>query len=112
MKESETDPEDVILAQMGYKQELHRGFSNVMAISFCFTAVAVTSSISVLFSFGLQTGGPAVMLWGWIITSVFTLISGLALVCACVAVCVPVCVHTFYKDLVFLMVCVLCKYAG
>ena len=32
-----------------------------MSFSFCFTAVAVLSSISILYGYGLSTGGPAVM---------------------------------------------------
>lgn len=47
-----------------------------MNFQFCFTAVAVISSITVLTPTGLSTGGPAVMVWGWIIGSFFTLIIG------------------------------------
>ena len=50
-----------------------------MNFSFCFTAVAIVSSISVLFDYGLNTGGPAVIIWGWIIASAFTLCIGMSL---------------------------------
>jgi len=53
-----------VVNEAGYKQELMaNGFSQLMNFSFCFTAVAVTASISVLFNYGLGTGGPAVMIW-------------------------------------------------
>jgi len=69
-----------VVNEAGYKQELMaNGFSQLMNFSFCFTAVAVTASISVLFNYGLGTGGPAVMIWGWIISCVFTLIIGASL---------------------------------
>src|SRR5688500_7944160 len=55
------------------------GFSGLMNFSFCFTAVAVTASISVMFEYGLGTGGPAVMIWGWIIACCFTMFIGCAL---------------------------------
>jgi len=64
---------------MGYRQELYRGFSAFMSFSFCFTAVSVISGCSILFPYGLQTGGPVVMIWGWIIGSVFSIIIGLAM---------------------------------
>ena len=77
------DEDDRLLAKMGYKQELHRGFNAFMSFSFCFTAVAVISGCSVLFPYGLQTGGPVVMIWGWIIGSIFTGIVGLSMAEIC-----------------------------
>ena len=64
---------------MGYKQELYRGFSAFMNFSFCFTAVAVISSVTILFPYGLATGGPVVMVWGWIIGTFFTMFVGLSM---------------------------------
>ena len=68
-----------MLEKYGYKAELYRGFNSFMAFSFCFTAVAVISSITVTFGTGLATGGPAVLIWGWIIGSFFTLLVGLSM---------------------------------
>ena len=47
------DEDDLLLAKMGYKPELHRGFSGFMNFSFCFTAVSVISGCSLLFPYGL-----------------------------------------------------------
>ena len=77
------DEDDRLLAKMGYKQELHRGVNAFMNFSFCFTAVAVVSGCSLLFPFGLATGGPVIMIWGWIIGSVFSTIVGLSMAEIC-----------------------------
>ena len=47
-----------------------------MSFSFCFTNVAVISSLSLLVSFGLTTGGPVIMIFGWILVSILTMIVG------------------------------------
>lgn len=78
-----SDDDERLMAQMGYKQELHRGFNAFMNFSFCFTAVAVVSGCSLLFPFGLSTGGPVVMIWGWVIGSIFSTIVGLSMAEIC-----------------------------
>jgi hypothetical protein len=69
-----TPPIDEEFGTLGYKQELHRGFSALKNILFSFTAVAVVSSISNLFPTALATGGPAVVIWSWIGGSIMTLV--------------------------------------
>jgi amino acid transporter len=54
-----------------------------MSFSFCFTAVAVISSTSLEFEYGFSTGGPAVIVWGWIICSFFSVIVGLSMAEIC-----------------------------
>ncbi|CDW80760.1 amino acid transporter [Stylonychia lemnae] len=68
----------------GYKQELNRGFSAFMSFSITFTNVACISSIVMLIDFGMITGGPVVMLFGWILVSIFTMIvaSSMAEICS------------------------------
>lgn len=77
------DLDDQVLAKLGYKQELYRGFNAFMNFSFCFTAVAVISSCSLLFQYGLVTGGPIVMTWGWIVGSFFSILVGCAMAEVC-----------------------------
>lgn len=79
------DEDDQVLAKLGYKQELYRGFTGFMNFSFCFTAVSVISSISILFSYGLTIGGPVVMVWGWVIGSFFSILVGLSMAEICSA---------------------------
>lgn len=80
---TQMDDDDKILEKMGYKAELYRGFNAFMNFSFCFTAVAVVSGCSLLFSFGLQTGGPVVMVWGWVVGSIFSTIVGISMAEIC-----------------------------
>jgi len=54
-----------------------------MNFSFCFTAVSAISGCSLLFPFGLETGGPVVMIWGWIIGSSFSTVVGLSMAEIC-----------------------------
>ena len=68
------DEDELELQKMGYKQELYRGFSAFMSFSFCFTAVAVVSSLTGLFTYALETGGPVVIVWSWILGSILTII--------------------------------------
>lgn len=68
--------DDKQLAKQGYRAVLSRGFNGLMNFSFCFTAVAVISSITGTYTYGLATGGPAVIINGWIICSVFTILIG------------------------------------
>jgi amino acid transporter len=54
-----------------------------MSFSFCFSCVGVVTSATVVFDYGLSTGGPAVMAWGWLIGSFFTICVGLSLAEIC-----------------------------
>ncbi|CAF0904084.1 unnamed protein product [Adineta ricciae] len=71
------------LHEMGYLQELYRGFSPLMSFSYCLTAVNVLASISLGFTFTLTTGGSAVAIYSWIVASVFTILVGLSLAEIC-----------------------------
>eukprot|EP00347_Sterkiella_histriomuscorum_P009672 403340314 len=67
-----------------YKQELHRGLNSFMSFSISFTNVACISSLAMMIDFGLVTGGPVIMLYGWITVSIFTMIvaSSMAEICS------------------------------
>eukprot|EP00123_Amoebidium_parasiticum_P014996 comp22735_c0_seq1/m.35412 comp22735_c0_seq1/g.35412 ORF comp22735_c0_seq1/g.35412 comp22735_c0_seq1/m.35412 type:complete len:539 (-) comp22735_c0_seq1:83-1699(-) len=80
---SSIDTDDAILEQMGYKQELNRGFNGFMSFAFCFTSVNVLSSLSATFDLGLYNGGPAAMVYTWFISGIMTLFTGLALAEIC-----------------------------
>ncbi|MEU8972515.1 amino acid permease [Streptomyces monashensis] len=71
--------EEQRLRELGYRPVLARrmgGFGN-FAISF--SVISILSGCMTLYGFGLNTGGPAVMLWGWAGVGVFVLCVGLAL---------------------------------
>ncbi|MFF3765255.1 amino acid permease [Streptomyces sp. NPDC001922] len=71
--------EEQRLRELGYQPVLARrmgGFGN-FAISF--SVISILSGCMTLYGFGLNTGGPAVMLWGWAGVGIFVLFVGLAL---------------------------------
>ncbi|KAI3326365.1 amino acid transporter [Xylariaceae sp. AK1471] len=67
------------LAQFGYKQELKRDWGLAHNFGVSFSIISVITGITTLFSYGLNTGGPAVMSIGWIVVSFFTLIVAVAM---------------------------------
>ncbi|WP_336605976.1 amino acid permease [Streptomyces sp. BA2] len=71
--------EEQRLRELGYQPVLARrmgGFGN-FAISF--SVISILSGCMTLYGFGLGTGGPAVMLWGWAGVGLFVLFVGMAL---------------------------------
>jgi amino acid transporter len=81
--ENEEDADVRLLHEMGYTQELYRGFSPLMSFAFCFTAVNVLTSLSLGFTYTLNTGGSGVAIWSWVLGSIFTILIGLALAEIC-----------------------------
>src|SRR5690349_4154868 len=56
------------------------GFSN-FAVSF--TIISILSGCLTLFYFGMDLGGPAVIVWGWVGVGIMTLLVGLAMAEVC-----------------------------
>ncbi len=80
----EQEEEDArFLEEMGYTQELYRGFSPFMAFALCFSSVNVLTGISIGFTYTLNTGGSGVAIWSWTIGSFFTILIGLSLAEIC-----------------------------
>jgi amino acid transporter len=71
--------DDRYLAKLGYKSELYRGFNAFMSFTFCFTSVGVICSNSLIFDYGINTGGPVMLTIGWIVGSFFTFLIALSL---------------------------------
>jgi amino acid permease (GABA permease) len=73
------------LHALGYAQELRRrmgGFSN-FAVSF--TIISILSGCLTLFGFGMISGGPATMVWGWVGVGLMTTIVALGMAEVCSA---------------------------
>jgi amino acid permease (GABA permease) len=71
------------LHALGYAQELRRrmgGFSN-FAVSF--TIISILSGALTLYGYGMTTGGPVVMVWGWVFVGAMTTIVGLGMAEVC-----------------------------
>jgi amino acid transporter len=66
--------DDDYLRSLGYKSELYRGFNAFMSFTMVFTSVGVICSNALIFDYGVNTGGPVMLTWGWIIGSLFTLL--------------------------------------
>ncbi|KIK97353.1 hypothetical protein PAXRUDRAFT_825034 [Paxillus rubicundulus Ve08.2h10] len=73
------------LARMGYKQELKRELSLLQNFGVSFSIISVITGIPSLFLYGLNTGGPAVMVWGWIVVACATMVVGFAMAEVCSA---------------------------
>ena len=54
-----------------------------MNFSLAFSGVSILSSLTLSFGTGLNTGGPEVLVWSWIIVSIFNLFVGLSLAEIC-----------------------------
>ncbi|KAF9005180.1 APC amino acid permease [Cyathus striatus] len=73
------EKDEADLARMGYKQELKRELGLLQVCSVSFSIISVITGIPSLFLYGLTTGGPAVMVWGWVVVSCATMLVGLAM---------------------------------
>jgi amino acid permease (GABA permease) len=71
------------LHELGYAQELSRNMSGFSNFAVSFTIISILSGCLTLYAFGMNTGGPAVIVWGWPIVGVLTLFVGLAMAEVC-----------------------------
>ena len=71
------------LHQLGYSQELARHMSGFSNFAVSFTIISILSGCLTLYGFGLNTGGPAVIIWGWPFVGLMTLFVGLAMAEVC-----------------------------
>ena len=55
---------------------LTKSISPMMSMAFCFSSIGVAGNIITYLRFGLITGGPVVIFWGWMIISTLTFFSG------------------------------------
>ncbi len=71
------------LHRLGYAQELRRRMSGFSNFAVSFTIISILSGCLTLFYFGMDLGGPAVIIWGWLGVGVMTLFVGLAMAEVC-----------------------------
>ncbi len=79
MKSGQAESDSKDLQRMGYVQELLRdmgGFSN-FAVSF--SVISILTGAIQLYGYGLAHGGPAQMLFGWLLVSFFTTMVALSM---------------------------------
>jgi amino acid permease (GABA permease) len=71
------------LHNMGYAQELRRRMSGFSNFAVSFTIISILSGCLTLYGYGMGTGGPAVIIWGWLVVGIMTLFVGLAMAEVC-----------------------------
>jgi amino acid transporter len=71
------------LHELGYAQELARSMSAFSNFAVSFTIISILSGCLTLYGFGMATGGPAVITWGWPLVGVMTLFVALAMAEVC-----------------------------
>lgn len=71
------------LHELGYAQELQRRMTAFSNFGVSFTIISVLSGCLTLYGFGMRTGGPAVIVWGWPVVGLMTLFVGLAMAEVC-----------------------------
>ena len=67
-----------LLAQIGYKQELNRHYSTLQVFGIAFSIMGLLPSIASVLTTGLESG-PAGLVWGWFLSSIFILCIGINL---------------------------------
>src|SRR5665213_368775 len=71
------------LHELGYAQELRRGMSGFSNFAVSFTIISILSGCLTLFAFGMNTGGPMTMIWGWLLVGFFVILVGLGMAEVC-----------------------------
>jgi amino acid permease (GABA permease) len=71
------------LHELGYAQELRRRMSGFSNFAVSFTIISILSGCLTLYGYGMVTGGPAIIVWGWPIVGIMTLMVGLAMAEVC-----------------------------
>ena len=84
----QTVPEEALsdeqrLHQLGYAQELRRRMSGFSNFAVSFTIISILSGCLTLYGFGMLTGGPVVIVWGWPFVGIMTLFVGLSMAEVC-----------------------------
>jgi amino acid transporter len=72
----ELDDDELLLAELGYKQELHRSWSGFSNFAISFSIISILAGCFTSFGLGWNNGGPAAIAWGWPIIAVFILVIG------------------------------------
>ena len=71
--------DEAVLRQLGYRPELARRMSLFSNFAISFSVISILSGCMTLYAFGLNTGGPRVMMWGWVLVGFMVMFIGAAL---------------------------------
>lgn len=81
--ELSTNSDEEALAELGYKQELHRGMSGFSNFAISFSIISILAGCITSYSIALKSGGPSAINIGWPIVGVFVLCVALAMAEVC-----------------------------
>lgn len=73
------DDDALLLRELGYQPVLARRMNLFGNFAISFSVISILSGCMTLYGFGLNTGGPAVMMWGWLGVGLMVLCVGAAL---------------------------------
>ncbi|MFC4497136.1 amino acid permease [Streptomyces ovatisporus] len=71
--------DDAKLRDLGYHPVLIRRMGSFGNFAISFSVISVLSGCMTLYGFGLVTGGPAVMIWGWVLVGLMVMFVGAGL---------------------------------
>jgi amino acid permease (GABA permease) len=71
------------LHELGYAQELRRHMSGFTNFAVSFTIISILSGCLTLYGYGMNTGGPVLITWGWPFVGIMTLFVGLSMAEVC-----------------------------
>jgi len=80
---AELSADEKRLHELGYAQELSRTMSGFSNFAVSFTIISILSGCLTLYGTAMNTGGPALITWGWPIVGLMTLVVGLAMAEVC-----------------------------
>lgn len=71
--------DEELLRSLGYQPQLARRMGGFGNFALSFSVISILSGCMTLFLFGLMTGGPTVMMWGWALVGLMVLAVGASL---------------------------------
>ncbi|MGW0651765.1 amino acid permease [Streptomyces umbrinus] len=74
-----TQNDDAVLASLGFRPELARRMGEFGSFAVAFSVICPLAGLMTLYLFGMNTGGPSAMIWGWIVIGPMTLLLGMSL---------------------------------
>ena len=79
------DADALRLAELGYKQELHRGMTGFSNFAVSFSIISILAGCITTYYLAMDAGGPLAITLGWPIVGLFVLLVALAMAEVCSA---------------------------
>ena len=79
MQDIHRQTDEALLASLGYKQEFRREFAPLEVFGIAFSIIGLLPSMASVLVYALRNGGPAAMVWGWVVASLGVLLLGISM---------------------------------